>query len=577
MANFKAEDKTLQDVLFGHDKFRVPQFQRPYSWTTDQAEDFWEDLESSKESSFIGSFVLNSEFKRNDGYIEIVDGQQRLLTTTIFIAALRDVAEEELKDKDLAVRIQRMSIAFENMRGEYEYRIVGGESIKDFFVKYIQNPETAGKADKNKLGDEEKLIVDNYEYFKGLIKIEISRKENKKDKQDIIQNLWTKVAEIRVIRILLENEDDAYAVFETVNARGADLTVADLLKNHIFKNLKDRDSNTEGAINKWSQLCSNIEETNVELTRFIRQYWLSKYGYVGEKELYREIKKNITDYSLFLDELLVASEWYNKLLSGDKTAWKDVDIIDGRKVFRSLLGIRAMDVKQCFVIFLSLARNKDSIGSDTSNIFLLIENFTFAYSTIGKQQANRVEKIYSKIAVGIEEAANTQNEKLRVKNIQRSLSQLKDELYVIWPKEVILKENFSELGLKKSQKSRILIKYILSKIDESIEKREFDLDFDVVNLEHILPQNPTEWGLTKTTIRGYVNKIGNLTLVHKDYNSAAGNKKLSEKLLSLQKTNIPSTKNLIQEIEKEGVWNEKTIEKRQVEMGALAFEKVWTK
>jgi hypothetical protein len=455
--------------------------------------------------------------------------------------------------------------------------IVGGESIRDFFIKYIQNPETAGKTDKNKLSDEEKLVVDNYEYFKSLIKNEISRKENKKDKQDIIQNLWSKVVAIRVIRILLENEDDAYAVFETVNARGADLTVADLLKNHIFKNLKDRDNNTEGAINKWSQLCSNIEETDVELTRFIRQYWLSKYGYVGEKELYREIKKNISDYSLFLEELLAASEWYNKLLSGDKTAWKDVEIIDGRKVFRSLLGIRAMDVKQCFVIFLSLARNKDSIGCDTSNIFHLIENFTFAYSTIGKQQANRVEKIYSKIAVGIEEAANTPNEKLRVKNIQRSLSQLKDELYAIWPKDVILKENFSELTLKKSQKSRVLTKYILSKIDESIGKREFDLDFDVVNLEHILPQNPNEWGLTKATIRGYVNKIGNLALVHKDYNSAAGNKKLLEKLKFLKSTDIRSTKNLIQEIEETGKWDEESISKRQSEIGRIAFEMVWTK
>src|SRR3989339_2210544 len=87
---FDAEDKTLTDILMGKEKYRIPRYQRPYSWTIDEVSDLWNDLKE-KESVFLGSFVFNYEKYNEDGFVEVIDGQQRLITLTILMAVLRDL------------------------------------------------------------------------------------------------------------------------------------------------------------------------------------------------------------------------------------------------------------------------------------------------------------------------------------------------------------------------------------------------------------------------------------------------------------------------------------------------------
>ncbi len=107
--NIKAENDTIvRVILTEHDKFRIPIYQRPYSWGIDQVEDFWNDLVSDTEEYFLGSIILNYEFKSETSYIDIVDGQQRILTIMLFLAALRDVAEDV--DKSLAETIHNKDI-----------------------------------------------------------------------------------------------------------------------------------------------------------------------------------------------------------------------------------------------------------------------------------------------------------------------------------------------------------------------------------------------------------------------------------------------------------------------------------
>ena len=204
-----------------------------------------------------------------------------------------------------------------------------------------------------------------------------------------MQDLWDKVADFRIIRIDITNEEDAYTIFETVNARGAELSVADLLKNFIFKNIRAKKDGVDLAKDKWLEMQENISETGVELSKFIRHYWLSKQSFVGEKTLYREIKRTVSNFDEFLDDLVEASNLYNKLISGTKKDWAEIDA--GKKIYDSLLGIRAMGVSQCYVLFLNLLRNQKRIGFDLANYFREIENFTFNYSAISKLQANRVK------------------------------------------------------------------------------------------------------------------------------------------------------------------------------------------
>jgi uncharacterized protein with ParB-like and HNH nuclease domain len=93
--NFEAKDYPLEDVLFSSSlRFRVPRYQRPFAWKEDQISEFWNDLTTDDAPVFLGSFILNNEQLREKGYVEVIDGQQRMLTVTIFAAALRDVCKQ---------------------------------------------------------------------------------------------------------------------------------------------------------------------------------------------------------------------------------------------------------------------------------------------------------------------------------------------------------------------------------------------------------------------------------------------------------------------------------------------------
>jgi len=91
---FEARDYPIGDVLFSTMKFRIPRFQRPYAWGEDQLEDFWNDLLVADGPPFLGSFILNHESVEESGFVEVIDGQQRMLTITILMAVIRDLAQE---------------------------------------------------------------------------------------------------------------------------------------------------------------------------------------------------------------------------------------------------------------------------------------------------------------------------------------------------------------------------------------------------------------------------------------------------------------------------------------------------
>jgi len=124
----------------------------------------------------------------------------------------------------------------------------------------------------------------------------------------------------------------------------------------------------------------------------------------------------------------------------------------------------------------------------------------------------------------------------------------------------------------------VLLKYLLSRINRFSTTGELEVDFDVVNIEHVLPQRPeVAWGLTKEDIREYVNLLGNLTLVSEVINSKAGNKTAEAKCEELSKSDIGITKDLVRLLEsRKYVWDEKAIRERQEELGKTAYEKVWT-
>jgi hypothetical protein len=572
MLNFNAKDETIESVLFSTKRYRVPKYQRPYSWGQGEAADFVSDIQGDTSIYFLGSLIFNTESLKKENVIEITDGQQRLLTITLFMAAIRDVFKE-LGEKFSAELVQRQNISIEDNRGKLTNRIICGDNTQKFF-ELFQKVDT----DISKIiptTKEQKLILGNYKFFKERITDELKLYPNKDKKIDTLLNLRQNVYDLKVINITIENEDDAYEVFETVNARGVELSVSDLLKNLIFKRIK---KDGEGDINPtslWKNIISNVEDTETDLKKFLRYYWLSKHAFVTEKKLFKEIKKNATDYKQLLQDLVSASDDYRMLLDPDIDDWKDVK--DGDKIVKILENLEIMKVSQCYVLFMSILRNSKKINTNTKRIFELVEKFTFQYSVVSKLQANQVEKIYSKFAIQIENAARDETPKKISGKVQSILSELESSLKKIRPTRQQFTEGFSDIEYGRSENSRKLVTYVLSKFNYQDSSGENRIDFANVNIEHILPQKPGKaWGLKKSDVKGYVDKIGNLVLVSKKYNSSMGNASITEKTKMLEKSEIKATNTLAKKIITDSnKWGEKEILERHSSMANEAYDKVF--
>lgn len=524
-------------------------------------------------SAFIGSLIFNSEDLDKTGRIDIIDGQQRLLTITILAAALRDVAGSI--DTDSAKLIQRNDIATEDrVTGKLKYRILPGDQTRSYFEHCIQTfPNDISQSQPD--NHEQKRIKNNYLFFREKVEEDLKRFMNKNDKLDYLSKLRTRIGKLTAIRIQINNEDEAYEIFETTNARGVDLSVGDLLKNLIFKKLPPTEDK-DFARDRWQDIMDLVDATNTEFRRFIRYYWISRHASTTEKRLFREIKKETTDYNAFLDDIWESATLYNMLLEGTEKDWERYK--HGSRMHRSASALRIMNVSQCNPIFLAILRNINHIGTDPSRIFELVEKFSFKYHVVCKWPSNRVEKIYARYAKAIEDTVTQQTPKYVSRKVQSLFSELETELRDIAPQKDYFVSQFDDIAYKYTEQSRRILKYILAKIDASFRQtKEETIDFDNVNIEHLLPQKPgKEWGLKPTEVKEYVNKLGNLTLLDKRINSIAGNKSIREKVETLSDSELPINKILIEELRTNNYhWTEDSITTRQDKLAKIAWHTVW--
>lgn len=579
----QSSNKPLRDVIFSSatHKLIIPQFQRHYAWDETQIIDFWNDI-SGNDQNFLGPIILNTENEEN-GYYEVVDGQQRLITSTIFASLLRNKFYE-LGDKAKANKVHENYIAFvDEDNNDKGYRLTAGESSNKYLKKLIQEYKPFNNSIKGE-NIHEIRIIKNYNILLNEINEYVSRNNASQDiKIERLSTLRNNLNEMEVIEIKINSDDQAFEIFERINNYGLDLTTSDLLKNHILKNTR---KNKETSFRKWNELEENITETGTDLKKFVRYYWLSKEKFVTEKQLYKNIKIKIEDYNSFLDQLLSDSEIYQQIKSLNKNDFQVYQTKNnynvGNKVYNTISANELMGVSQVDVFYLSLIRNleKNLIVVKPERILKCIEDFCFQYFAVCGLPANRVERMFSKYAIELEKCC-TGNEKNDTKNQDACFNNFKTDLIRLKPDKEQFIEKFKEIKYTNTSKSRKLLKYILEKIENHLSKEEVKvpektIDFDTVNIEHILPQKPESWGLSRNEVKNYVNLIGNLTLINSSLNTQMGNRMLSNKIELLEKSKIKLNQILIKILnENQNEWNERLIIERSNVLGEIAFHEVW--
>jgi uncharacterized protein with ParB-like and HNH nuclease domain len=576
-----SDTKSLGDIIFRNAKYRVkiPKYQRPYAWELQQIEEFWDDIVQTNPTFFLGPVIVNIEYiKSKDPYIEVVDGQQRLITATILSAVIRDVYISFGKE-DLASIIQGNFISYKDLDNiDRGFRLTTGLSTNEFFSHFIQtSPSTIDES--SPVTKEEKRIKNNYITLRKLLLEHISAETSNENKIKKISDVRDRLNKLTVIEIEIENDSEAYEIFERVNNYGIDLSLSDLLKNHILKN----STNPDEAHKTWYEIEKNIQSSESEMKKFIRYHWLSKYRFKTEKQIYNDIKANIRDYDVFLIELFESSELYLDILKGNRPDFMDLKVNVkniSSKIYTLILASRYMGISQDNVFYLSLLRNihQNKLIVNPANFFLFLENFLFKYFAVSTLPANKVEKLFSKYAIELEAFCNSsKEEKILKKETNRMFDHFKNDLKDLIPVKEYFNEKFDEIKYSNTEKARRIITYILSKyenyLNDIIEK---NIDYDNVNIEHVLPQKPESWGLSRSEIKGYVHKIGNLTLISKKLNSQMGNIELEKKIPILKKSDLKINKVLINFINKKNNnWTEDLITERSNMLSSLAYDEIW--
>lgn len=289
----ESRDTSIGDLLTSG-YYVIPRFQRPYSWDSENISDFWNDTVVNKAPDyFIGSMVVYTLGERKFG---VVDGQQRLTTIMILLSVLRDRLEHEgfqAQSDGLHKLIER-----ENIENEKEFVLQTQTSYPYFQDQVLSREDAELKPD---LHHEEERIQSAHQQF-GMLVEELVQTVNKnsalsaKKKRDRIGEELVSIRKtllaLKLIFVTLDSEDDAYLIFETLNTRGKDLALADLVKNHFTKIMKAKNKGLDQATIKWNKLRETIEGSRVELDTdtFLYHWWLSRFEYAAAKKIYKEFR-----------------------------------------------------------------------------------------------------------------------------------------------------------------------------------------------------------------------------------------------------------------------------------------------
>jgi len=524
--------------------FKIPIYQRRYSWGEDQWEELWEDLISLKcnDVHFLGSLVVIAEtHKPGLNNFEVVDGQQRLTTLLVLLNALRDTYSEK-NEQESADYIA--GFLFSSYFKEKSPKLVIGNLDRVDFESLINNK----KSGMDKKGN----IFKAYNFF-------INKLKSLKD-IDLLKE--TLINHVELVQITTDNSRDAFRLFETLNDRGLNLSALDLIKNYILRKVsEDAGEKLEESITIWDNIIINLKDADKIV--FIRQYFLATEGTkVSRGKLYEEYQEKINKAKsilAFLEELSRASEIYNDIINQET---------DNDELNQHLKSLKDIEATTSYTLILKLLLDNVP-AKEIVEVIKLLRVFSLRISSC-KWSTSDMETVYLDIVKNYK----SQSDKIQfIRNLLQKNS----------PDDNVFKNKFEQNNFRQNDQT----KYILECFEEertNDTNEKHMCDRSKVHIEHIMPQTITtkkakkefgNWelylGEEKKEHNEYVSKIGNLTLLGAKLNINCSNNPFDEKKKNYNSSIIMITKDLCDLNE----WKIKGIKNRSKILAEKAV-KIWS-
>jgi hypothetical protein len=495
-------NQTFQQLFSNGVKYIVPRFQRDYAWNQEHWEDLWLDIESMEEERFhyMGYIVLQ---RKEQYYFEVIDGQQRLVTAILIIlAAMKKIEDLINNDQDSGNNKERLK--------ELNSRFIGAKDIvslkvssklslnrnNSHFYKSICNnlkiPNARGLIASNK------LLKKCFEFY--------YKRDMGGTGSDIAAFVERITSGMMFTKIVVQDNLNAYKVFETLNARGVQLSTPDLLKNYIFSVITSKDDVPDESLNEldedWSSIVSQLGENN--FTDFIRYHHNSQKKLVTKKNLFKSIRQLAHTPELsynYLNSLTECASIYASLLSPYDEWWAFQDE-DYRPVRHYLEGLNLFNIKQPFTILMVAFNRFSSIEFIKLIRYLYI--LSIRYNIICRYSPNEQERHYNQIAIKI-----FNNDYTRASHVKNG-----KEYQSLYPEDYAFKNSF-EFHKMPSRQSSKKIRFLLTEIEQQLGNKS---DYTKTTLEHICPYNPEQHWCEDfgDGVNDISDRLGNMILLEKD-------------------------------------------------------------
>lgn len=508
-------NQSFREMIGNSAKYHVPRFQRDYAWNSEQWEDLWADIETLQDEHhhYMGYIVLQP---KSDNDFEVIDGQQRLITLSLIaLAAIKNIQnliKGDVEPEENEERIRVLTDRFVGAKNSISLRVDSKLSLNrnnsnnfKAICSTLSAPNNRGMTNTNK------LLSRAFSFFES--------KNMGSTGEEIAKFIENVSSRMLFTQIVVQDELNAYKVFETLNARGVQLSTPDLLKNYIFsvvtKNSDVPDEELNDLDERWSEIVSHLGESN--FTDFIRYHYNFQSKMVTKKDLFSAVRKSISEPEAAYKYLQSLSEYasvYASLLNAYDDWWGNQDH-KYREAKRYIEGFNLFNIKQPFTIL--MAAFYKFTPDEFVNLCRYLYVLSIRYNVICHMSPSEQESAYNQIAMKVFDG--TYARASHVKN--------NEEFRKLYPSDDTF-SNVFEFHKMPSRQSSKKIRFLLAEIETHLGHSS---EYSKMSLEHVCPYHPEEdWHVYfGEGVNDIQDRLGNMVLLEKDdlKRTSFGDKKIA--------------------------------------------------
>ena len=548
--SLEAKEDFIQQILGNHTVFyAIPPYQRPYSWKEEQVEQLWDDLAAWLDSGsgsldrlppyFLGSVVLTD----NDGVWEIIDGQQRLTTISLLIAAARQLADEKVR-RHLDKYLEGEADPFKDEPARL--RLTARQRDNDFWAGQIirQTELYSSLAEDGNLEDPQKNMLRNARWLSRKIG-ELSSERRNILVQAVLKHCFLVVVKTR-------DTSTAMRIFQVLNDRGLDLRATDILKAAFIGKLP------AGERPRWTQTWEDAEanlgrdglETLFSHLRLLMRRRRQESTLIKEME---QVASEVGVSNFFEKHLAPAIPAYRIIREREYEAAANSEAVNDHLTALSLLDNRDWEP-----IALELVKSLRHDSSTLASSMRWLEGRAY-WSLLRRDSTHgRVTRYLEVIQAGQLNGITGLVAALRLSSDEG------DEL-----KRMLDGAVYTEARARRP---------ILLLLNRLVSDDNVWMIHPNVTVEHVLPQNPSdgsEWWswFSPDTHERWIHRLGNLLLLSRRRNTSASNLHFDEKKRKYFLTKGTSPYPLTSQVLAEADWTESTLRRRHERLKRMLVER----